>query len=528
MRTEPFSRSRPRSRRETGFSLIEVLVSILIMMVVVIGMMTMFDRSAKITKTENSVTDAQQSVRYAAYQLVREARMAGAGGVPASLTVGTLHQLGVSLNLGSTKWGAAAKFLSNNVNAGGSGDVVCIGGACGTSGAHHVRVGTDILHVRGVIANAVFDLGSSNWSISGTTGTLVVNPCTKFSDPTATASSPCFPNGTNDMSAFDSSLANRLFVMSDALGNVGVGLVSGDPVVAKVDSSKSCAVAKNCTATVTIAIGNAATPDTTYPQTLCPNGAFPIGLTVPTRGGILDDRVYFIDDGPSTATNCNSAASRAVQDQSPGPCHPVLSYADWVTGDSSASPFSTATVTPVADDVEDLQVAYGIDFYDAVANTGTFTSPAPTKFDTTTGLPLDYPSDNSLSITTQATFTTIVNDARGTSSPNADPSEDVSSADADEWIWNRAGEPASGTFDYNSDLSRLRGLEVALLAKGSQPDPSGRAPGSVAMPAFLGAFAYPLMDSAAETVSQPTSGIAFPYRRRTQTLRIMLRNFNLQ
>ena len=214
-------------KNRAGFSLVELLVALVIMIIVVLGMLAMFDQSARVTKTENSVTDAQQSLRYGSYQLVREVRMTGAGGVPASTNVGAVHQLGVSLNLGSTFWGASTTFASNNVNA--TSDTVYIGGT------HHVRKGTDILHIRGVITNAVYDLGSSSWvppSGGGTTGTLTIQPCTKFADPTAKVTDACYPNGTNDMSLFTASSSypiGKLFVMSDVLGNVGVCLVTDVP-----------------------------------------------------------------------------------------------------------------------------------------------------------------------------------------------------------------------------------------------------------------------------------------------------------
>lgn len=523
---------RRRLAETTGFSLVEVLVSLAIMIIVVIGMAAVFDRSAQMAKTENSVTDAQQSARYGSYQVVREARMAGAGAVPASITlVGTTHQVGVSLNLGSTFWGTTNEFASNNFNSGAT--QVMIGGT------HHVRKGTDILHIRGVISNAVYDLGSSSWSPPGagsTIGTLIVNPCSKYADPTALTTDACYPNANNDMSLFASNSSypiDRLFVMSDALGNLGIGVIThaGVSVVSSSKNSKTV-----YTATLSIDVGDSSSPNTTYSQTLNGGGVFPAGLTSPSRGGVLDDRVYFIDDGTATSpVDCflgSSGTTKAVQEQVPGPCHPVLSYADWATGDSSAAPFSTATVTPMADDVEDLQVAYGIDFYDTTIGSGTLASPAPTRNDTT-GLPLNYPSDGSLSrtyLTGAGGFTTIVTAAQGSSGPNLDPSEDTSDVGKDEWVGNVAGEitTVGHAFDLMSDLSRLRALEISILAKGSNPDPLGRVKGTLATPAWAGAFAWPLMDNTSPTVSQPASGTAFPYHRRLSTVRVNLRNFNLQ
>ena len=473
-------------------------------------------------KAETSVTDAQQSARYGSYQLVREARMAGAGGISASVADGgTFRQLAVSLNLGSTHWGTSADFDSNDINS--TNDTVCIGGPCDSNGAHHVRAGTDLLHVRGVLLNSVYDLGSGSWAppASGTTGTLVIQPCTKFQDAAADPTSACYPYGSNDMSLFPVGGATqpsegRLFVMTDLLGNAGVGKITrADPVTVSVGSGSGTK------ATLTIDVGSSASPDTVYWQTITQNGAFPTGLNTPSRGGILDDRVFFVDDGPKKGQDCTPANATL----SPGPCHPQLAVADWVDGDAAGTPFSTATVTPVADDVEDLQVAYGIDFYDAVAGTGSFTGAAPVRTDPVTGLPLKYPSDGSISITNQTDFGNAVTAARGSTIPAAgvDASESAT-AGADEWLWNVTGEPTSGTLDRTSDLSRLKAIEVSIVTKGQNPDPQYKGPN---------AQTFPQMDSLAKTVSQITKtagGALVPmaYHRRNVTVRVQLRNFALQ
>ena len=142
-----------RPRRERGFSLVETLVSLVIMIVVMVAALEMFDRSNRMTKVETSVSDAQQNGRYASYQLIREARMAGAGGVPAS--IGNV-QLGVTLSIGSSSYhsATATRHLTNDVNAGGT--AVFLGG-------HHIRKGTDVLHIRGVISTPIFDLGTSSY-----------------------------------------------------------------------------------------------------------------------------------------------------------------------------------------------------------------------------------------------------------------------------------------------------------------------------------------------------------------------------
>jgi prepilin-type N-terminal cleavage/methylation domain-containing protein len=520
------------NRNDSGFSIIELVVTLAIVVIVIVAMSTLFDRSARISKVETSVTETQQSARYGSYQIVREARMAGAGGYPASIADGgNFRQLAVSLNLGSSHWGTSTNFDSNNIN--GTSDVVCIGAACANPGAHHIRAGTDILHIRGVLLNSVYDLGSGGWTPpaggGATTGTLVIQPCTKYTDPAAPATPsstfPCAPNGANDMSLFPTAAGSpkpsvgRLFVITDLLGNVGVGKIT-DAVAVTVTTSGAFTGTR---ATLTIDVGNSGTPESAYWQTLSPNGIFPSGLTTPSRGGVLDDRVFFIDDGPDKAQDCNPTNAAL----SPGPCHPQLAVADWADGDTAAAPFSTATVTPIADDVEDLQVAYGVDFYDLVTGTpATLAAPAPVRTDPSTGALLNYPSDGSISITNQTNFNTYVTSARGATIPAAgtDTSESTT-AGGDEWIWNVAGEPTSGTFIRTSDLSRLKAIELTVLAKGANPDPQYKGPN---------AQSWSLMDSISQSVSQITkdapggTALARAYHRRAVSVRAQLRNFGIQ
>jgi len=482
-------------RPERGFSLLELLVSLVIIIVISIAALSMFDRSNRMAKVETSVSDAQQNARYASYQVVREARMAGAGGLPAS--TGSVQQ-GVTLSLGTSSYHSLTpgKHLLNNINV-GSNDLVCVGGTCGSSGAHHIRSGTDALHIRGIIANALYDLGTSSFDVS--TGTLVIHACAKFPDPTSTndSSHPCYPNGQNDVSFFSSwsDTQPRMFVMSDALGNIGVSLITHAVVGSDGTNEPN--------ATLTLSTTNA------YANSLNSSGAFSAGLTTPTRGGVLDDLLYFIDDGTDLGKTCGAANQSAL----PGPCHPQLVVAQWGAPAGGCSttvetPMACATVTPIADDIEDLQIAYGLDFRSMTCTggasltctgTGTFASPV---------------SDGSLSVLDASSFANIVKGAYTTTAPNADPSEDTSAADKDEWIGNVSGEiTTSGSFGYTSDLSLLKSVVIAVLAKGTQPDPAY---------VGLGAKSWSVMDTGAQTISAQNS---LAYHRRLISVRTNLRNF---
>jgi len=480
-----------RSTPQGGFSLVELLISLGITIVIVVAAAGMFDRSNRMAKVETSVTDAQQNARYASYQVVREARMAGAGGVTAS--IGSV-QLGVTLSIGTSSYhsNTAGVHLTNNVNT--VSDSVFI------SGSHHIKKGTDVLHVRGIISGTIEDLGTSSFDTA--TGILVIHPCTKFPDSTNT--NACSPNGYNDVSSYSSVADNtKLFVMTDALGNVGVALIQHAVVAADTNGLNK--------ATLTLDLsGNA------YAKSLNSLGSFNTYLTTPTRGGVLDDLLYFVDDGTASGKTCGTAN----QSDNPGPCHPQLSVASWTaTGAgcvvSASDPFACATVTPIADDVEDMQIAYGIDF-----STMTCTGSGSTLSCTASGSLASQSPDTSISLTNGATFASIVKSAYGsvTTNQNQDPSEDTSTAGNDEWIGNVSGEIDSTgtTFGYASDLSNLKAIEVSILAKGTQPDPAFKG---------LGAKTWAVMDSAASTVSSQNG---YAYHRRLVPVRVNLRNYQLQ
>jgi Tfp pilus assembly protein PilV len=489
-------------RNERGFSLVELLISLGITVVIVVAVAALFDRSNRMAKVETNVSDVQQSARYASYQVVRESRMAGAGGVPAS---DGGAQIGVTLSIGTSTYhhSGSGLHLTNNVNA--STDSVFI------AGTHHIKVGTDVLHFRGIISNAISDLGTS--SFDSTSGTLVIHSCTKFPDSSTPTTSPCYPDGINDVSPYAafSSSTPRLFEMSDVHGTVGIALLTA--VTMGTDANGLA----NATLTLNLTGNN-------YATSLNKLGTFNTYLTTPARGGILDDLLYFIDDGTAAGKTCVMTGTSSNASTNPGPCHPQLAAAQWASSGSgctvtSDDPFACATVTPIADDIEDMQIAYGMDFYDTNTNSGTLASPAPTR--TVSGQQLPYASDNSLSRTnlSSTSMSSIVTSARGSSSPNADPSEDTSGFGFDEWVGNYANEikyNTANSLDFSSDLTQLRAIAISILAKGADPDPQYKG---------LGAKGWTVMDSGATLVSNQNG---YAYHRRLVPVRVSLRNYQIQ
>ena len=68
--------ARARARASAGgFTLIEMIVVVLLLSVAMLGILAVFDASARINKSEQDVADAQGAVRYGVYQMTRAIRM---------------------------------------------------------------------------------------------------------------------------------------------------------------------------------------------------------------------------------------------------------------------------------------------------------------------------------------------------------------------------------------------------------------------------------------------------------------------
>src|SRR6476661_6180810 len=68
--------------RQRGFTLIEVSVSLIVTIIVLLGVLALFDFSNRLTRVQTNISDMQQSLRVAQNDSVRLIRMAGRGGLP--------------------------------------------------------------------------------------------------------------------------------------------------------------------------------------------------------------------------------------------------------------------------------------------------------------------------------------------------------------------------------------------------------------------------------------------------------------
>jgi type II secretory pathway pseudopilin PulG len=129
------SESRLQSPGQRGFTLIEVTVSLIVTVVVLLGVLALFDFSNRLARAQTNISDMQQSLRVAQADSVRMIRMAGRGGLP----------------VGSPPTGLAVA-VQNNVT-----DGTKIGGGS----TPDVVPGSDVLTIRGVLSSSVYQINQA-------------------------------------------------------------------------------------------------------------------------------------------------------------------------------------------------------------------------------------------------------------------------------------------------------------------------------------------------------------------------------
>jgi prepilin-type N-terminal cleavage/methylation domain-containing protein len=77
-----------RVSAQRGFSLFEILVATALLAVLFVGVLQLLDASSRTSKRESALVDTQENVRFAAYHVLRNARMAGGGRLPMATSTG--------------------------------------------------------------------------------------------------------------------------------------------------------------------------------------------------------------------------------------------------------------------------------------------------------------------------------------------------------------------------------------------------------------------------------------------------------
>jgi prepilin-type N-terminal cleavage/methylation domain-containing protein len=71
-----------------GFTLIEIMVASAVFAIFMVGILNLLDTSTKISVVETELSDTQENVRFAAYHIMRTARMTGSAMMPMAANVG--------------------------------------------------------------------------------------------------------------------------------------------------------------------------------------------------------------------------------------------------------------------------------------------------------------------------------------------------------------------------------------------------------------------------------------------------------
>jgi len=434
------------SRSERGFTLIEVVVTLAVMAPVSLGLYSLLDSSNRLTKQESNVAQAQQSSRGGIYEvarIIREAR------------VGQLY------------YGNAVLPIYDNAPSGKT--VKDIGGT-----GHIIRKGTDVVEVRGVILGDKFAITRGDVTCSGS--------CDGTSQMTIIVRSTAFNGAVNYPSGQKPAIATKTRAFYLVVGdsstqpvNVSgktylvplyyVGLVNADSSGTWYTYDSSGPVS-----TFTFSM-NPSDPGAKVFNATAAGGA--PALSSPFVCGAVDDILFFVDEGAAAVS---------------GDTHPSLAMA---TFDPSSKNYD---VQPLVDEVEDFQVAYGVDGADGSTPDG-----------------------------------------------GADPVRvDMTAANRDEWVGNVAGEidaslgtpatavPRTGAVNALLDASVpttdtipanakpvLRALWISLVVKSRDPELKYSGPGAAGVMT---------LDSTAKPMSDP-SITGRPYRRRVQSLAVSLRNY---
>lgn len=135
-------------RREEGFSILELVIALAIAVEVLVAAGVVFDLHNRMAVIQTQITDMQQSLRIASYDMTRRVRMAGRGGLPATFLVDP----GPPVRLRGT-----ALDIRNSVREDDDSNQI----ALGTDQPRAVP-GSDILTLRGCLTSPLYQiLGTS-------------------------------------------------------------------------------------------------------------------------------------------------------------------------------------------------------------------------------------------------------------------------------------------------------------------------------------------------------------------------------
>jgi prepilin-type N-terminal cleavage/methylation domain-containing protein len=308
-------------RRQAGFTLVELLVTLGVTVILLLGVLALFDFNNRIARVQTHVADMQQSLRVAQYDMVRLVRMAGRGGLPASEPAGL-----------------APRHLPTGVAVSVRDDVPASTFMLPAVPATRILEGTDVLTVRGVISAPLYQINTTAIGAltltpdaqNPTTGRLIIQD----HSPTGV---PQTLQPLQEWLDADPPHPEALLLVSP-LDDAQFAVVELVPAGSSVVDG---------TATLNFRVTGSA--ESNAMGLLSSGGRFPPGLRV-AYAGILEEYRYYVREEHVEPANLASDLA------------PKLSRARFLPGTEivySGDPTNAAV--DVADNIMDLQVALGVD-----------------------------------------------------------------------------------------------------------------------------------------------------------------------
>lgn len=311
-------------RRMAGFTMAELLVTLGLFSIVVLGMLALFDMNSRIARVEGHTSEMQQSLRIAQQDLVRNVRMAARGGLPSALFPEGTYT-GKQLPLG------LAVEVANNVPA---------NTRIANNPLAPVLAGTDVITVRGIFstlyqsnpAGAGLTLSDSNGDGSPDAGSLTISNVSPTGVP-------------QDLSSVAKAIEDTTAARPEAYL-----LVSplDDAVFAVVEILPTSTVNRAGSVITSVILNFNSLEATNDFATITPGGKFPSTMTTVAYSGVLEEYRYYIRD-QRTGT-----AQEGLE--------PRLARARLYPGTNTPYANDTENLREdIADNIFDLQAALGVD-----------------------------------------------------------------------------------------------------------------------------------------------------------------------
>lgn len=298
---------------ERGFTVAELAVSLLVTIVLLLGVLALFDFSNRLSRVQTNVADMQQSLRVSLQDTVRMVRMAGRGGLP----------------LGPVPSGTAMA-VQDNVPAG-----TRIGGGS----TPLIVQGTDVITVRGVFRNPIWQVNSANPASFNLT--TVAGAPVRGTVQVATSTPTGIPQDLSALrNAVLSGVAEALVLVSPRDAAV-YAVVELNPATSDVNTNPNL-----YTIGFTITGGS----KTASYLPLSRGGGWPADLTNAAFVGLLEELRYYVRDDPGGPRLARAQVF-------PGTQLPWRADSDPAVPNDAHPSWSQ----DIADNILDLQIALGFD-----------------------------------------------------------------------------------------------------------------------------------------------------------------------